>query len=325
MWRPGGGAQDQGQPPQQSTTTGTPSPLPGPGHDLREPQRGRSPNQQVPEVEEPEESDEDRARLQDQLAVQARGHGPEYQERHIIKGYGKGRPPGYVMPHNEGRGNPLLAGRPHLQGQGLGVGGWQHGHHYGSGPPNSQEIMTMLAMLRQENQQLRVEQAEAEMMDVMKFQQASLEAKVHDLQQELEQQMFRTPESGDTVNRHLEMTAGEQEKEIDLEKERKRLYELTPMQQFEQLQSLMGTPAPGNRGGRGRGQRERSRSLQGPRTSGLQRSRQRGRWQPEPRPTKRSSDRSVEKVLVNLGGDLRQPSLLSPKPQEVKMGSRVKR
>ena len=64
------------------------------------------------------------------------------------------------------------------------------------------------------------------------------------------------------------MTAGEQEKEIDLEKERKRLYELTPMQQFEQLQSLMGTPAPGNRGGRGRAQRERSRSLQGPRTSG---------------------------------------------------------
>ena len=50
------------------------------------------------------------------------------------------------MPHNEGRGNPLLAGGPHLQGQGLGVGGWQHGHHYGSGPPNSQEIMTMLAI-----------------------------------------------------------------------------------------------------------------------------------------------------------------------------------
>eukprot|EP00913_Durusdinium_trenchii_P024130 g22659.t2 len=102
-------------------------------------------------------------------------------------------------------------------------------------------------MLRQENQQLRVEQAE--MMDAMKFQRASLEAKVYDLQQELEQQMFRTPESGDTVKRHLEMTVGEQEKEVDLEKERKRLYELTPMQQFEQLQSLMGTPAPGNRGG----------------------------------------------------------------------------
>ena len=113
-------------------------------------------------------------------------------------------------------------------------------------------MMTMLAMLRQENQQLRVEQTE--MMDAMKFQRASLEAKVYDLQQELEQQMFRTPESGDTVKRHLEMTAGEQEKEIDLEKERKRLYELTPMQQFEQLQSLMGTPAPGKHGGRGHGQ-----------------------------------------------------------------------
>ena len=39
VWRPGGGA------PQQSTTTGTPSPLPGQGHDPREPQRGRSPSQ----------------------------------------------------------------------------------------------------------------------------------------------------------------------------------------------------------------------------------------------------------------------------------------
>ena len=40
------------------------------------------------------------------------------------------------------------------------------------------------------------------------------------------------------------------------------------MQQFEQLQSLMGTvtPAPAKRGGRGQGQRERSRS-QGPRTA----------------------------------------------------------
>ena len=119
----------------------------------------------------------------------------------------------------------------------------------------------MLALLRQENQQLRVEQAE--MMDAMKFQRASLEAKVHDLQQGLEQQLFRTPESGGTVKRHLEMTAGEQEKEIDLEKGRKRLYELTPMQQFEQLQSLMGAPAPGKRGVRGRGQRERSRSVLG--------------------------------------------------------------
>ena len=42
-------------------------------------------------------------------------------------------------------------------------------------------MMTMLAFLRQENQQLRVEQAE--MMDAMKFQRASLEANVHDLQQ----------------------------------------------------------------------------------------------------------------------------------------------
>ena len=263
-------------------------------------------------MEEPEESDEDRAHLPDQLAVQAQGHGPGYQERHVIKGYGKGGPPGYVMPHNEGRGNPLLA---HLQGQGLGVGGWQHGHHCGSGPPNPQEMMTMLAMLRQENQQLRVEQAE--MMDAMKFQRASLEAKVYDLQQELEQQMFRTPESGDTVKRHLEMTAGEQEKEIDLEKERKRLYELTPMQQFEQLQSLMGTPAPGNRGGRG--PRTWTTTLK------VGASRLKGQWHLEPRPMKRSFDRSMERGLVNLGGDLRRRNPFSPRPRGVKTGSRVRR
>ena len=109
--------------------------------------------------------------------------------------------------------------------------------------------------------------------------------------------MFRTPESGDTVKRHLEMIAGEQEKEIDLEKERKRLYELTPMQQFEQLQSLMGTPAPGNRGGRGRGQGR----CKGQEHQDLVRSRLKGQWQREPRPMKKSFDRSMERGLVNLG------------------------
>ena len=34
---------------------------------------------------------------QEQLAVQAQGHGPGYQERHVIKGYGKGGPPGYDL------------------------------------------------------------------------------------------------------------------------------------------------------------------------------------------------------------------------------------
>ena len=107
----------------------------------------------------------------------------------------------------------------------------------------------MLAMLRQENQQLQAQQAE--LMDAMKYQRASLEAKVHDLQRELEQQAFRTPKSNESVKRQLEMTVDEPPKETDLEVERRRLYELTPMQQFEQLQSLMGTvtPTPAKRGG----------------------------------------------------------------------------
>ena len=105
-------------------------------------------------------------------------------------------------------------------------------------------------------------------MDAMKYQRASLEAKVHDLQRELEQQDFRTPESDVPVKRQLELTIDEPLRETDLEVERRRLYELIPMQQFEQLQSLMGTviPAPAKRGGRGQGQRKRSRS-QGPRTA----------------------------------------------------------
>ena len=62
----------------------------------------------------------------------------------------------------------------------------------------------MLAMLKQENQQLQIQQAE--LMDAMKYQRASLEAKVHDLQRELEQQAFRTPESDESVKRQLEMS-----------------------------------------------------------------------------------------------------------------------
>ena len=65
----------------------------------------------------------------------------------------------------------------------------------------------MLAMLKQENQQLQIQQAE--LMDAMKYQRASLEAKVHDLQRELEQQAFRTPESDESVKRQLEMTVDE--------------------------------------------------------------------------------------------------------------------
>ena len=62
VWRPGGERHDpRGPTQQQSTTTGTPSPLPGPGHESGEPRRGRSPEQQLPEVKEPEESDGDRA------------------------------------------------------------------------------------------------------------------------------------------------------------------------------------------------------------------------------------------------------------------------
>ena len=74
--------------------------------------------------------------------------------------------------------------------------------------------MTMLAMLKQENQQPQIQQAE--LMDAMKYQRASLEAKVHDLQRELEQQAFRTPESDEPVNRQLELTVDEPPRETDL-------------------------------------------------------------------------------------------------------------
>ena len=55
-----------------------------------------------------------------------------------------------------------------------------------------------------------------------------------------------TPESSESVKRHLELTA-EEPQEADLEVERRRLYELTPMQQFEQLQALLGTVTPAPR------------------------------------------------------------------------------
>ena len=177
----------------------------------------------VPEVQEPGSGSEGEGqeRLRDRSVVQVQGNGPGGRGLHVPRGFGQTGPPGYIMPHEERRG-PM----PHQ-------GGWQvQLHPYGLGPPNPEEMMTMLAMLRQENQQLQVQQAE--LMDAMKYQRASLEAKVHDLQKELEQQAFRTPESSEA-----------------------------------QLQTLMGTitPTPGKRGGRGQGQRERSRSQQGPRTA----------------------------------------------------------
>ena len=243
--------------PQTSTTTGTPSPALVGDHVPDDQRRGRTREPRVPEVQEPESDSDGRQPPQprEQSVVQIQGNGPGGRGLHVPRGFGQTGPPGYIMPHEERRG-PM----PHQ-------GGWQvQLHPYGPGPPNPQEMMTMLAMLKQENQQLQIQQAE--LMDAMKYQRASLEAKVHDLQRELEQQVFRTPESDEPVNRQLELTVDEPPRETDLEVERRRLYELTPMQQFEQLQSLMGTvtPAPAKRGGRGQGQRERSRS-QGPRTA----------------------------------------------------------
>ena len=209
--------------PQTSTTTGTPSPALMGDHAPGDQRRGRPREPRVPEVQEPE-SDSDGQRH------------PQPREQsvvglHVPRGFGQTGPPGYIMPHEERRG-PM----PHQ-------GGWQvQLHPYGPGPPNPQEMMTMLAMLKQENQQLQIQQEE--LMDAMKYQRASLEAKVHDLQRELEQQAFRTPESEESVKRQLELTVDEPPRETDLEVERRRLYELTPMQRFEQLQSLMGTVTP---------------------------------------------------------------------------------
>lgn len=112
--------------------------------------------------------------------------------------------------------------------------------------PEHQAFMQMFAMLSQENQQLhgRHEVPEGQ----------------PGLRKELEQQTFGAPEW-----RHGQTPVGvdglriTQESEVDME--RRRLREMTPVQ-FERLQAMMGTtaPAPGKRGGRG--QRERSRSLQ---------------------------------------------------------------
>ena len=215
--------------PQTSTTTGTPSPALVGDHVPDDQRRGRTREPRVPEVQEPESDSDGRQPPQprEQSVVQIQGNGPGGRGLHVPRGFGQTGSPGYIMPHEERRG-PM----PHQ-------GGWQvQLHPYGPGPPNPQEMMTMLAMLKQENQQLQIQQAE--LMDAMKYQRASLETKVHDLQRELEQQAFRTPESDEPVNRQLELTVDEPPRETDLEVERRRLYELTPMQQFEQLQSLMG-------------------------------------------------------------------------------------
>ena len=167
--------------------------------------RGRPREPRVPEVHEPgSESDgQEPVPIREQMMVQVHGNGPGGRGLHVPKGFGQNGPPGYIMPHEERRG-PM----PHQ-------GGWQvQLHPYGPGPPNPQEMMTMLAMLKQENQQLQIQQAE--LMDAMKYQRASLEAKVHDLQRELEQQAFRTPESDESVKRRLEMTVDEPPKETDL-------------------------------------------------------------------------------------------------------------
>ena len=118
------------------------------------------------------------------------------------------------------------------------------------------KMMTILAMLKQENQQLQIQQAE--LMDTRgrAWKPRCMTFNVSWSSRPSERQ------SDESVKRQLEMTVDEPPKETDLEVERCRLYELTPMQQFEQLQSLMGTvtPTPAKRGGRGQGQRERSKS-----------------------------------------------------------------
>lgn len=89
----------------------------------------------------------------------------------------------------------LQPGGPLLQVHGMtppAPGGWQGpGSRYGVGQENQVTMMQMFAMLRQENHALRAEQVE--LMEEMKNQQASFEARVHNLQQ-----TFRTPESSTT-------------------------------------------------------------------------------------------------------------------------------
>ena len=97
-------------------------------------------------------------------------------------------------------------------------------------------------------------------MDAMKYQRASLEAKVHDLQRELEQQAFRTPESDEPVKRQLELTVDETSERGRIWRwKRRRLYELTPMQTVRAAPILDGDGHSGASKARWSGARDNER------------------------------------------------------------------
>ena len=134
----------------------------------------------IPEVHEPgSESDgQEPVPIREQMMVQVHGNGPGGRGLHVPKGFGQNGPPGYIMPHEERRG-PM----PHQ-------GGWQvQLHPYGPGPPNPQKNDDHLGDVEARKSTTADPTGRAH-----GYQRASLEAKVHDLQRELEQQAFRTPE-----------------------------------------------------------------------------------------------------------------------------------
>ena len=145
---------------QASTTTGTPSPLhPGGAPVQGELQRGRS-----AEVREPggEPSRNGHPQEHEQVALRERGDLPEgglYPGGHLLQGHGVATPPP--------------------------APGWnEQGSYGGMGHEQQMMMIQMFNMLRQENQALRAEQGE--LMQEIKHQRASFEARVHQLQRDLD-------------------------------------------------------------------------------------------------------------------------------------------
>ena len=230
---------------QSSTTTGTPSPGVRPGESLGREHEEHGHLRTPPIVEEQVE--------QEQLALTNGGEGEERQDEYLDEGELQValRQGDQLVP----RASEALFPRPFMSPQPEPVHVHDPGHQgvqYGMDPTAvmQQQMLTLFEALRQENRDLR---------DELRDQRRGFETQVKALQKEIENQAFRTPDShpgGESRSGEERLPAT-----TTVEQERKRLYKLTPMQQFKQMQSIMvqTTPMMG-RGNRGRTARERSRS-----------------------------------------------------------------
>ena len=232
--------------PQTSTTTGTPSPGVRQGEAPLVAADGSGVTRRIPEERPGEEDDGQLALAVGLLDDEAPGDQENLLVARIRPGAHAVPGPGDGM--SEGQTPMMMTPLPHGQGQG-GSSGFD---------PNmvvQQQLLTLFEALRQENRDLR---------DELRDQRIGFETQVKALQKQIESQAYRTPES---QPEQREGPAQYQRFEC-AEQERKKLYEPTPMQHFEQMQSMMGHTTPLRpRGTRGRTAGERSRSA-GPRPDG---------------------------------------------------------